>query len=372
MPFAVPSLADKRVRARQNLAARIPGADVTLRRGVLPVIADVAADLSYDECEYLTWQVQQLFPDTASLPYLIRFAAIFGIVQKGASPAGGSLVFSGQAGSVIPAGCQVQTSDGTVLVQTSSQVLVLTANSTVTVPAVAITPGSAGNLDPQTSLTLIEAIAGVAPTATVGPGGFTGGADVESQASLLQRTLQRIQAPPQGGAATDYVQWAEEVPGVTRAWSLPRNRGTGTIDVTFVMDGRADIIPTATDVAAVQAQLDLLRPVVGDCVAFAPTPDAIVIALSGVVFSGAVTQADGEAAIVASLTALFAGATPGGAVVVGPGVSSLYPAGLVEVSQINIAIGGTTGVVRYELDSPIGDVQSAQGHLSILAGVTFS
>jgi uncharacterized phage protein gp47/JayE len=50
-------------------------------------------------------------------------------------------------------------------------------------------------------------------------------------------------APPQGGASADYLAWLLAQPGVTRAWVFSLNRGAGTVDDAFVMDGRANIIP---------------------------------------------------------------------------------------------------------------------------------
>ena len=31
--------------------------------------------------------------------------------------------------------------------------------------------------------------------------------------------------PPQGGAASDYIEWTLEVPGCTRAWIEPQGQG---------------------------------------------------------------------------------------------------------------------------------------------------
>ncbi|HTW71490.1 MAG TPA: baseplate J/gp47 family protein [Acetobacteraceae bacterium] len=69
-------------------------------------------------------------------------------------------------------------------------------------------------------------------------------------------------------------------PGVTRAWVFPLNRGPGTVDGAFVMDGRANTIPQPADVAAVQSAINLLRPVTAHCQVFAPAgvPFAVTLA----------------------------------------------------------------------------------------------
>ncbi|MBI4800443.1 MAG: baseplate J/gp47 family protein, partial [Desulfarculus sp.] len=87
--------------------------------------------------------------------------------------------------------------------------------------------------------------------------GLTGGADQEADAALLARLLYRIQTPPQGGAGSDYIRWALEVPGVTRAYVYPRRLGAGSVGLTVLMDDAAyGPIPSAEDVARVQAYID--------------------------------------------------------------------------------------------------------------------
>ena len=58
--------------------------------------------------------------------------------------------------------------------------------------------------------------------------GIAGGADEQSDLLLLQRVLARLRQPPHGGADFDYIRWALEVPGVTRAWVYPLELGAGT------------------------------------------------------------------------------------------------------------------------------------------------
>ena len=78
-------------------------------------------------------------------------------------------------------------------------------------------------------LTLDSPIVGVNASANVTAGALTGGADAEDDDSLRARLLARIKEPPQGGSKADYVTWALEVPGVTRAWCYPEEMGDGTV-----------------------------------------------------------------------------------------------------------------------------------------------
>jgi hypothetical protein len=110
------------------------------------------------------------------------------------------------------------------------------------------------------------------------------GTDQETDEQLRARILQRIQEPPMGGDASDYVAWAEEIPSVTRAWCAPREMGMGTITVRFMCDAlRASNggFPTQQDVQVVADYLDVLRPVaVRDFFVMAPVPEPIDFGLS--------------------------------------------------------------------------------------------
>lgn len=67
----------------------------------------------------------------------------------------------------------------------------------------ALTAGSAGNLTPGVALSPSAAIAGVESAATVVL--LVGGTDEEGVEALRDRVLFRLQRPPMGGDADDYV-----------------------------------------------------------------------------------------------------------------------------------------------------------------------
>ena len=132
------------------------------------------------------------------------------------------------------------------------------------------------------------------------------------------------------------------------------------------MDGRADIIPLSGDITVVQAAIDTQRPVTADSVVFTLVADAIPVTITGLIPSNVITQA----AINASLAALFATTTPGGATV-GSGVSAGVPGGTLWLEQISAAINNAAGVNGFDLTSPAADVVSAAGHIAKLGTVTF-
>jgi uncharacterized phage protein gp47/JayE len=89
----------------------------------------------------------------------------------------------------------------------------------------------------------------------VASAGITGGADIEPIDELLDRLLFRKRNPPVGGAVHDYVLWARELPGVSRAWAFDVWHGSGTVGLAWVYDDRAIITPTAADRTTMETYL---------------------------------------------------------------------------------------------------------------------
>ena len=211
-----------------------------------------------------------------------------------------------------------------------------TADATVTVPTAtasvaALVAAAAGNRTTGQTLTLTSPIVGVQSSATAGA--LTGGADLESDDDLRARLIDRIQQPPHGGDAHDYVTWALEVPGVTRAWCFPMELGEGTVTVRFVRDDDASLIPDAGEVAAVQAYIDALRPVTAAVTVVAPT--AVPLAFSIAV---APNTAAVKAAVQAELSDLIA--------------RESKPGGTIYLSHIRAAISAAVGEDNYTMSAP--------------------
>ena len=370
MPFAVPSLDDLRTQVRAALTARlaavVPNFVFPVRRSAIGVLADVWAAGLYLAYRALGWLARQLFLNTAEGAYLQQRAAWYAIAPEGAATAAGNVVFTGSAGLPVPLGTVVQNSDASVTYATQTAATV-GGGGMVSVAVAAQVAGAAGNQSPGAALQLATAVAGVLPSVTVDTNGITGGLDAESDASLLTRTLARIQQPPQGGAASDYIAWAKQTAGVTRAWCYPLGRGPGTVDVYFAMDGRTNNIPLSADIAAVQAVISgpAARPVTADARVWAPTADALAINIHGLYPSDAATKA----AITAQLAALARTIAPGYATV-GDGISNATPAGILYLSQIEAAITAAGGAI-FDLTAPAADVIFATGHLPATPTVTF-
>jgi uncharacterized phage protein gp47/JayE len=353
MPFDRPMLAELRDQIRRDFNARLPGADALLRQSNLRVIADVFAGISYLHYGYQVWLSLQLFPDTAETAFLERWASIWGITRRPPTAALGPLAVTGTPGAVVPAGAEWQRSDR-VRYQTADGAT-LAADGTATVAVVAETAGIDGDAVAGTTVTGVGALPGVVALATVATPGIGGGADEETDDQLRVRLLARIQVPPHGGSADDYIAWTLEVPGVTRAWVVPRGQGPGTVVVYFTMDDAAhpNGIPTPADVAIVQAHLDAVRPVTAEVHVLAPIAHPIDVTVQALTPD---TPAIRTAAITELTDTIFRHAEPGG---------TLF------VSWLWEAVSIAAGERHHRIVVPAADVALAASELAVLGAVTF-
>jgi uncharacterized phage protein gp47/JayE len=353
MPFDRPTLPELRDRIRRDFNARLPGADALLRQSNLRVIADVLAGLSTLHYGYQEWLSRQLFPDTAETAFLERWASIWGLTRRPATAAVGSVAVRGTAGAVVPADAEFQRVDG-VRYRTADGAT-LAADGTATVAVEAETLGTIGDAVTGTQVSTVTALPGVVAQATVAAPGLAGGADEETDEQLRTRLLARIQTPPHGGSASDYVDWTLAVPGVTRVWVAPQEQGAGTVVVRFAMDDAAhpNGIPTQADVDLVQAHLDAVRPVTAEVFVVAPIPRAIDVTIATLTPDTPAVRT----AVVAELTdTLYRNGAPG---------AVLY------ISWLWEAVSLASGERHHRITVPTGDVQLGAGELPILGTVTY-
>jgi uncharacterized phage protein gp47/JayE len=302
MAFPRLTLAQLRSLARATFAQKLKGADATLPKSNITVTADTIAALVYGLYGYADWLALQALPNTATdWGFLRRWGDLFGLTPNPAVAATGSAAFTGTTGTDVPIYTPWQDSLGNAYQTTADATLVVGATS---IPSAALFGGASGNLAVGAPVTLTVAIAGVDATATVDGTGFSGGADAETAQAFGQRIADRVRNPPSGsGTVADYERWAKTVPGVTRVNVNPVGRGPGTVDVRFVMDGRApNIVPLSADIAAVQAAITAVKPVTDDAQTFAPTLQAVNYQLKG-----SVVPASARAAVQAALSALHGG-----------------------------------------------------------------
>jgi uncharacterized phage protein gp47/JayE len=275
---------------------------------------------------------------------------------------------TGTVGIVVPAGSILTASipnNVTGVFQTTA--LVTMGTSATPVAFVALTAGQTG-LVVGSTLSFSVGIAGIDGGALIAS--IVDGVNAETDDELRARVLQRIREPPMGGDADDYVEWATGFPGVTRAWTAPNEMGVGTVTVRFMMDDlRADPnpllngFPTPTDVAALQAYLDNLRPVaIKDFFVEAPIPEPINFMLSKM---SAYNVATTEAITVSVTEMLEAKASPSFSI---NGV--LQSATTIYASWVSDAVLNTEGVEFFDLimmDHPMPN----NGCLAVMGTITY-
>ena len=355
MSFSRPTLPTLIERAIADIESKLTGADARLRRSNLNVLARVHSGAAHSMYGDIDWIAKQILPDEADDDILDRHAKIWLTSGRvAASYAAGPVTIKGTNGSTIEVQTVFKRADGATFTSQDEATIV---NGTATVTVVADEAGQDGNTDSGTSLTLDSPIEGVEATATVASDGLTSGADVEDDDSLRTRVLERIKNPPMGGSAADYVAWAKEVSGVTRAWCFPGEMGDGTVTVRFVRDDDSTLIPEASEVAIVQAYIDVLRPVSGHLYVVAPVAAPTAFVISAVPATTAV-----KAAIEASLRdLLLREAEPEG----GSGEGTILH------THIREAISLAAGETDHRLISPTADITLSVGQMATFGSITW-
>jgi uncharacterized phage protein gp47/JayE len=386
MPFQRPTLSDLRAQAAADISSGIPGADGLLRFSNLGVLGTVLAGLAQLHYGYLDWISKQAVPYTATDEYLEAWAALKGKTREPATAATGTVTFPGTDGAVISSGTVMTRGDGYMYQSTATGTV---ASGSVTVPIKAVLPpidpvnnpsgnGAAGNAASGTVLTLQSPIIGIQMSGT--SSALTGGADVELDDSLRTRMLQAYQDPPQGGAQPDYVGWARDVSGVTRAWCAPNGFGAGTVVVYVMLDvaeAGNDGFPVGTDgvsqhdqgpggaprgTVATGDQLTVadaiinLQPVTALVYVCAPVANTINFTISGI--STAPTSVRG--AISDAIKQVF---LDQGSPIAGTDV---------DMSAIESAIAAISGTAGFVITSPSGNIANATGQLPVLGTVTYA
>lgn len=262
MPFDTPTLPTLISRTTTDLASN------SLRQSDAQVLARALSGAAYGLYGYMAWTAKQILPDTADEAMLERQALLrLETPRIAADAASGSASFTAAAGAALDADLVLQASDGRQYRVASAVTTTAGAN---TAALEAVDGGILGNAAAGLKLTLVQPVEGVDDTFTVLAPGLTGGTDQETVESLRARVIRSYQVIPHGGDADDYVTWALECSGVTRAWTVKNYMGPGTVGVFFVRDGDTTIIPDANEIATVQAYLETKAPVTAEVYALAP------------------------------------------------------------------------------------------------------
>lgn len=156
---------------------------------IYDAVAPVATELA-EMYSSLDEVLEQVFAQTASGEYLEKRCAEFGIYRKAGTKATGQVKFTGNDGTVIPAGTLVQTESG---LQFQTKVESTISNSQAIADIEAIEASSNYNVPANSIVELPVQIVGV--VSVTNEQATTGGTNEEDDASLLNRLLVKVQTP---------------------------------------------------------------------------------------------------------------------------------------------------------------------------------
>lgn len=362
MPWSTPSLRDVRAAVRDYIRGTLPGADASIANSVLRVLSDVQGATCHLVLQYLDWLSLQLLPDTAETQWLDRHGDIWLVNSDGTTGrklptlASGTVDLTGVGGAIAPQAMQLSLNVGGDQVVTYETLAQITISDSAENPVAvrALQTGSIGNAVQGAVMQVLNPPTGLDSVATVVE--LYGGTDTETDDQLRARILQRIREPPMGGDKTDYVAWAEAVPGVTRAWCYPLEMGMGTCTVRFMMDDLRAAnggFPLPDDCAAVKAYLDTVRPVtVKDLFVEAPIPYPINVRIPYLNVDVMPTHAAIEASL---LNQFYALQMPG---------QTWYRA------WTDQGVMAAAGVIAYDLVGS-DQVMPSAGYMPVLGDLTF-
>ena len=328
MAFNPPKFIEIRDQILRDIKSLNAAADISVDSDFFVRASSVAA-CAEGQYAHQSWIVRQIFPDTADSEFLELHAQTRLIYRKSPTIAKGYVRITGQAGSRIPAGIAVLQAN---LFYTVDVAGVIEADqTTIDLPITASQAGEPSNVYKETSAILTAAPSGCRTDCVIIEA--LGGTNLETDASLLARLLERIRRPPAGGNRHDYRNWALSVDGVTNAYVYPIRRGLGSVDIA-ITSGNG--LPSPELIQKVQEFIDNVRPVTArESLVIAPNP--IVVDFDIKIQVQGISINDAELEIERVLDDYF---------------MRLAPADSVIISQIEALISDLVGVVDRKIVSP--------------------
>lgn len=365
--FQIPSLEDLLARARAAFRTYLPGSDAWSWPNNIYPSAKVMAGGNFEVMGFASYISRMIFASTApDLETLQLHGTEFGLPLLPAAPAHGKVTFTSTTAITVATGAQLQRADGTTYLVTAGSALSIAG--TLILPVTCSANGAIANAEEGMPLTVISGLTGTA-TAAVGPGDIALGADVEDKESYRQRILFRKRNPPHGGAASDYVIWGRQAPGVTRVFVERLYAGAGTVRVFVFMDGGfPNGIPDNAAVAAVRDYLETVQPASAVVFVAAPVAHPINISIDNLTPDTVVVRnaiADELRAAFLRLGRVAGQDTPHG------GMPFLATPATFSLSWVYQAIANAAGVESFDLLAPTTDTVLQVGETATLGTITF-
>lgn len=347
--FARPELPQLIATIRSDLLTRFQQ-DAVLRRMDAEVYGRVQAAAVHTLYGYLDYLARNLLPDLCDEDWLYRHARIKRCPRKDAVVATGFIRWDGLGGTpTLPAGTQIQRDDQVTFTTIQT---VKASGGLLRVPVVADVAGMAGNTDDGTALRLGTPIIGIPSTGYADT--LNGGDDVEALETWRARVMERYYYIPQGGADPDYVIWAKEIPGITRAWTFRHYQGAGTVGVMVATSDPQHPAPGDDLIQQVRNHILPVAPVAGaGLFVFAATEKIIPVTIAL-----AKDTPEIRAAVAAGLNALM--------------LRDGAPGGKIYHSHIGEAISLATGEVAHQIVAPAIDIVPGRTELPVLGEITWA
>lgn len=362
--YEIPTLSQLMADIRRDLGAEYPGA---LLRSDADVFGRALAGAMHGAYGYLQDRARQILPGSADEATLTSWHGPFYLLSQPlpAVPSRGLVRFTGNAGAPVPVGAILQRDD-----QAEFAVLaggIVGGGGYVDLEVQAVLAGYAGDTAADAWLMLAAGAEGVDAQARVQAGGLSGGADAESIESYRQRIVDVRKAGAQTGRAVDWVNWAKEVPGVTRAWAAPKLMGVGSMVVYIMRDDDAQPYPASAECSAVLSHLETTGTPWGELLVVPPIQKPVNVTLrvspDTPTVRAAVTAA--LAAVIAAEASPVARDNDGRTVLPVSGVT-------IPRSHLTEAISAVPGEFDHALTLPAADVVCAVGELAELGVITWT
>jgi len=332
---------------QKDFAART-GMEITLGGDLSARLYTAAAQI-YALYVQADWVNRQCFPQTAQGEYLDHHAQLRALERKTASQAKGTMRFFGDAASTmdrdIPAGTVCMT-PGLVRFETTQDAVLTAGTSHVDVPVCAVEAGTSGNVIAGSVRILAAAPIGI--TGCTNPLAMSGGTNTEDDEQLRERILDSFRRLPNGANRAFYEQEALSFEEIVAAVALPRNRGTGTVDVVVAT---AEGVPEQALLDQLKAYFQQRREIAVDVSVLGPETVPVDISVQ-------IKSADMERAteqVKQALTQWFSGQRLGESIL---------------RAKLGSLIFGVDGVDNYTLQSPAVDITVEKTQLPVLGTVT--
>lgn len=221
MPVSTPTTKEIRDNIVTDIEGEIGQTVPILSKAFIRIFAGALAGVLTLVYKYAAWVARQIFPQTSSEPQLKNQGELVNVNQKSASQAILTADATGTNTTIVYAGFKWIGSNQ-VVYDTVADVAI--AGGVAAIEIKSLESGSVGNLNIDDELQAVSPIGGIDNILTV-TGETIQGEDTEDLEDYRDRTIERYQRKPQGGAEIDYIIWQKEVPGVTRAFAFLTSPG---------------------------------------------------------------------------------------------------------------------------------------------------